>query len=66
MGPLLRPEICEKQASLKPVDVTDEFLWGVRHGGCRRVHRNPPAVAVVFVALSGQDGPTLRLLSCPE
>jgi hypothetical protein len=33
MGPLLQPEICEKQATLKPVDVTDEFLWGAGHCG---------------------------------
>jgi hypothetical protein len=51
IGPLLQPEMREQQASLKPVDVTDQFLQGVGHGGCRRVHQSPRAVAVVFVVV---------------
>ena len=61
--PLLQPEICEKQDSPKPIDVTDEFPWDVGHRGCRRVHRSPRAVAVTFVALSGQDGPTYNYVA---
>jgi hypothetical protein len=54
IGPLLQPETREKQASLKPVDVTDEFLQGVGHGGCRRVHRGPRAVALVLWQCPGE------------
>jgi hypothetical protein len=39
--PLLQPEVRENQASLKPLDVNDEFLQGVKRGGCRRAHRSP-------------------------
>lgn len=41
MGHLLQPDIHEKQTSLDQVELTDEFLRGVRHGGRRPVVASP-------------------------
>jgi len=48
MGPLLQPDIHEKQTSLDRIELTDEFLQGVRNCGCLAVGRGPGAVAVVI------------------
>jgi hypothetical protein len=48
IGPLLQPDMEEKQTSLDRVAPADEFLQGVRSGGRRPVSRGPGAVTVIY------------------
>ncbi len=61
MGPMLQPNIHEKKTSLDRVELTNEFLQGVRNGGRRPVGPSPGAEAVVIlVTVPGDSGfPTI-------
>src|SRR5882757_9339834 len=50
--PLLQPDIDQKKTSLDAVELSEEILQDVRHGGRRRVCRGRRAVAVLLPSQS--------------
>jgi hypothetical protein len=68
--PLLWPEMSEKQASLGPVDVTDELRQGVGHGAPTSTSGSPGCSSIICSIVRARlaDDPTVvaPLLALPD